>query len=91
MITLQDCIALCGLNEAEVMAIAEHEHVPEIVAAGLAEALLKRAHGADAVRHMIISNIQTANARGDQRHAVELLHCLKHFLEEHPEAAPGQN
>lgn len=53
MITLQDCIALCGLNEAEVMAIAEHQHVPEIVAAGLAESLLKRSHGVESVRHMI--------------------------------------
>ena len=35
MITLEDCIAFCGLTEEEVMALAEHEHVPEIVAAGL--------------------------------------------------------
>jgi hypothetical protein len=36
MISLEDCIALCGLKESEVLAIAEHEQVPEIVAAGLA-------------------------------------------------------
>jgi hypothetical protein len=30
MITLQDCIAMCDLDEAEVLAIAEHEHIPEI-------------------------------------------------------------
>jgi hypothetical protein len=29
MITVQDCIAICGLDEAEVLAIAEHEHVPD--------------------------------------------------------------
>jgi hypothetical protein len=29
MITLEDCIALCGLTEAQVLAIAEHEHLPE--------------------------------------------------------------
>ena len=35
MISLEDCIALCGLTEQEVMAIAEHEHVPEIAAAAI--------------------------------------------------------
>jgi hypothetical protein len=40
MITLEDCIGLCGLTEEEVLAIAEHEHVPEIAAAALAQYLL---------------------------------------------------
>jgi hypothetical protein len=90
MITLQDCIALCGLNEAEILAIAEHEHVPEIVATGLAEMLLKQAHGPERVRHMIVEDIKSAHARGDARHAVELLACLKRFLDDHPEAVPGR-
>ena len=89
MITIQDCIALCGLCEEEVLAIAEHEHIPEVVAAGLAEALLKRAHGSETIRHMIIDDIQAAHARGDKRHVAELLQCLKKFLDEHPEAVPN--
>ncbi len=89
MITLQDCIALCGLNEAEVLAIAEHEHLPVVVAAGLAEFLLKQHHGIEQVRHMIIDDIKTAHARGDAPHVRELLVCLKHFLDEHPEAIPN--
>ena len=40
MITLEDCIGLCGLTEEEVLAIAEHEHLPEIAATALAEYLL---------------------------------------------------
>ena len=43
MITLEDCIALCGLTEQEVMAIAEHEHVPEIAAAAIGRYLLNGA------------------------------------------------
>jgi hypothetical protein len=35
MITLQDCIDLCGLDEDEVAAISEHEHIPEIAATAL--------------------------------------------------------
>lgn len=89
MITLQDCIALCGLSEAEVLAIAEHEHVPEVVAAGLAETLLRQPHGPERVRHIIIEDIRAAQARGDKRHAYELLVCLKHFLDTHPEAMPN--
>lgn len=92
MITLEDCIALCGLSREEVQAIAEHEHIPEVVAAGLAEVLLMQQHGTETVRHMIVDDIQAANARGDTRRACELFVCLKHFMAEHPEAcgsAPG--
>ena len=91
MITIQDCIAFCGLTEEEVLAIAEHEHVPEIVAAGLAETLLKQADGAVKVRHMIIDDIRVAHQRGDKRHVSELLVCLKHFLDSHPEAIPSSD
>ena len=28
MISIEDCVALCGLTKEEVHAIAEHEHVP---------------------------------------------------------------
>ena len=40
MISLEDCIGLCGLDEDEVAAISEHEHIPEIAAAALANYLL---------------------------------------------------
>ena len=36
MISLEDCIGMCGLDENEVAAISEHEHIPEISAAALA-------------------------------------------------------
>jgi hypothetical protein len=39
MITLEDCVTFCGLTEEEVLAIAEHEHMPEIAAAAFAEYL----------------------------------------------------
>ena len=90
MISWHDCIALCGFNEAEVRAIAEHEHVPDVVAASLANSLLKQAHGIEAVRHMIVEDIKAAHDSGDYRHARELVACLQHFLNEHPEAVPGE-
>ena len=85
MITLEDCIAFCGLTEQEVLAIAEHEHIPEVAAAALAEYLLDRPKGADQIRNMICEDIRAALDRGDTNHAAELVSALRHFLERHPE------
>jgi hypothetical protein len=85
MITLDDCIALCGLSEAEVLAIAEHEHVPEIVAAAMAEHLLKQRRGAGKIHEMIVEDMRAALQRGDRRHAAELFAALRHFTKTHPE------
>ncbi|MEW5963916.1 MAG: hypothetical protein AB1749_10185 [Pseudomonadota bacterium] len=84
VVTLEDCIAFCGLAEAEVLAIAEHEHIPEIAAAALAECLLAEPHGPERIAHMIRDDIRAALARGDRRHAREVLLALRHFLSEHP-------
>lgn len=85
MITLEDCIAFSGLTEAEVLAIAEHEHVPEMAAAALAEYLLKQRHGAEKIHKMIVEDIRDALQRGDRDHARELFAALRHFLATHPE------
>lgn len=91
MITLEDCIAMCGLTEEEVLAIAEHEHVPEIAAAGLAEYLLNQEHGAEKIRDMIVDDIRHAMDRDDEAHARELFGVLRHFVSTHPEAVePGE-
>ena len=90
MISLEDCIAMCGLTEEEVLAIAEHEHIPEIAAAALAQYLLKRPHGPLEVRQMIVDDVRAAQARNDQQHVQTLLHVLHHYLREHPEARPDQ-
>ena len=86
MITLEDCIALCGLTEEEVLAIAEHEHLPEIIASALAQHLLHQSQGLERIRNMIIDDVRAAQARRDNRHVQTLLHVLHHFLRNHPEA-----
>jgi hypothetical protein len=53
MITLEDCIGLCGLTEEEVLAIAEHEQLPEIAATALGQYLLSLEHGTEKVRDII--------------------------------------
>ena len=86
MISLEDCLALCGLSEAEVMALAEHEHVPEIVAASLGNHLLCQADGDRRIGAMIADDVTMAMARGDQRHAQELRATLLDFVASHPDA-----
>lgn len=54
MISLEDCIAFSDLDEDEVAAIGEHEHIPDIAATALANYLLKQPHGGDAIRKMIV-------------------------------------
>ncbi len=88
MITLEDCVGMCGLTEEEVLAIAEHEHLPEIAAAALAEYLLSQEHGSEAIRDMIVDDIRRAGLQGKKRDVVTLLHVLHHFLKTHPEARP---
>ena len=91
MITLEDCVGLCGLTEEEVLAIAEHEHLPEIAATALAQYLLSQQHGSEKVRDMIVDDIRQAQQRGDKQHVLTLLHVLHHFLKTHPEAEPAQH
>jgi hypothetical protein len=90
MISYEDCIALCGLSQEEIQAIAEHEHVPEIVAASMAQYLLNQSRGCEAIRDMIIEDVRVAQGRGDRDHVQSLLHVLHHFLRDHPEARPDR-
>ncbi len=89
MITLDDCIALCGLSEEEVLAVAEHEHIPEIAATGLAECLLMSKDGQQKIGEMIVDDIRAAQGMGDRAHVARLLHALHHFLRKYPQACPG--
>jgi hypothetical protein len=89
MISREDCIALCGLDEDEVAALSEHEHIPEIAATALANYLLRQPHGGETIRGMIIDDIHKALDAGRVKHASELFMALRHFLSEHPEARTG--
>jgi hypothetical protein len=91
MITLEDCIGFCGLTEEEVLAIAEHEHLPEIVATALARYLLSHEHGSEEIRDMIMDDIRQAQLGSDKEHVLALLHVLHHFLKTHPEATPSHH
>ena len=87
MLTIQDCIELSELSEEEVLAIAEHEHVPEMLAVEMGAYLVHTPAGEKRIKRMIIDDIEAARARGDREHVVMLKMVLKHFLEHHAKAA----
>lgn len=86
VLTLQDCIALCDLTEAEVDAIAEHEHLPEMLAAEMAYYIIHSPDGVPKMRRIIEDDIRDAAKRGDLEHASKLLAVLRHFIETHPDS-----
>ena len=85
MLTYQDCVALCGLNRQEVEAIAEHEHIPPIVATELGNYLCRNAEGELCIQRFILDDIAAAEHRHDQHHVNVLRAVLRHFVATHPQ------
>ena len=81
MLTIDDCIALSGLTEAEISAIAEHEHIPFTQAAVLGRCLACDERGLDTLKFMILNDIWAAERRGDLDHARELIQTLQNYTE----------
>jgi S-ribosylhomocysteine lyase LuxS involved in autoinducer biosynthesis len=83
MLTLQDCIELSDLSEEEILAIAEHEHIPEMLAVEMGNYLAHTASGEKRIKRMIVDDIAHAKETGDVKHAAVLKSVLKHFVAEH--------
>jgi hypothetical protein len=86
MITIEDCIGLSGLTKEEVDAIAEHEHLPEIVATELGSCLVATEVGQSEIRRMIEDDIAEASEHEHHKRAAALKIVLGHFLREHKSA-----
>lgn len=91
MLTLEDCLCLCELTEAEIKAIAAHEHIPEIAAAEMGEYLMHRPGGPPLIKDMIRDDIEAAGARGDAQEVLRLKLVLRHFVETYLAAGNGGN
>ena len=81
MLTLEDCIALSGLTREEIDAIAEHEHLPEIIAMEMGAYLLQLPEGGKAIKGIIRDDIARARMHGDYVHSAKLKLVLRHFIE----------
>ncbi len=84
MLTREDCLALCELTEGEVAAIAEHEHVPEMIAMEMGQYLCHTPDGEARIERMIIDDIKAARSAGNIAHTAKLVGVLRHFVEHHP-------
>ena len=84
MLTLEDCIALSGLTEDEVEAIALHEHIPVIAATELANYLCHSTEGELCIKAMIKDDIAGAIAAADAHRALALKLVLRTFVLQHP-------
>src|SRR5688500_20161435 len=85
MLTFDDCVALCELTEQEIAAIAEHEHLPMIVAAELGSYLIQGPDGALRVKRIILDDMLAAGRVGASTHALTLKLVRRHGVERHPE------
>jgi len=85
MLTYKDCLDLCDLTQAEIKAIGEHEHLTDIAALELGQYLIEGAGGEQRIKAIILEDIQSAERRGDMKHALKLKLVLRHFVQTHPD------
>jgi hypothetical protein len=84
MLSFEDCVAFCDLTEEEIDAIAQHEGIPELPAAELGAALLRRPDGIARIRAMILDDIAEAQRHRNYGRSARLKLVLRHFMECHP-------
>jgi hypothetical protein len=87
MLTLRDCLELSELSEDEVHLIAEHEHIPEIVAAELGNELLHSADGVTTIKAYILDCVEHARRTGEFARADALYAIYRRFDAAHPTSA----
>jgi hypothetical protein len=83
MLTFEDCVALCGLSEDEILAIAEHERIPVIVASEMANYLVTLPDGEVRIKTIIKDDLSAARDRGDREHELALRCVLRNFILNH--------
>ena len=84
MLSLEDCLGMCDLTEEEVLAIAEHEHIPEMAAVQLGNYLVHTPEGEMRIKAIIRDDIAEARSCGDRMRELGLKLVLRNFVLEHP-------
>ncbi len=93
MLSLQDCLDLTELSDAELAAIARHEKIPPIVALELGHHLIQTAGGVETLRQFILDDIMSAQRQNRCGDCEEFSRTLADYNEKHPErreAPPDQ-
>ncbi len=84
MLTLEDCIALSGLTEEEILVIASHERIPEIAAVELGNYLVRSIDGEWLIKAMIRDDIAHAVSGGNRERELALKMVLRNYICTHP-------
>jgi hypothetical protein len=84
MLTLEDCISLCDLTEDEVLAIAQHERIPELAAAEMGNYLVHTPDGELVIKSMIRDDILAACACANLDRELALKLVLRNYIVQHP-------
>jgi hypothetical protein len=84
MLSAQDVFDFCDLDRGEIDAIAEHEHVPTMIAAEMSESLLCTPEGVFRLHSMILENMQHAMEAGHFEHVKDLAKTYEHLQRTHP-------
>jgi len=84
MLSLEDCLGLCDLTEAEVLVIAHHERIPEIAAVELGNYLVHTPEGELRIKSIIRDDIAVARMSGDRAGELALKALLRNFVLQHP-------
>ena len=85
MLTLKDCMGMSGLEDDEIEAIAEHEHIPEIAATEMGSYLLSTSDGRRRIKQMLIDDLVHACEIGNARRANGLRRVISNYVAHHPD------
>ena len=84
MLSINDLLDYSELDQTEIEAIAEHEHIPLPVAIELGDHLLHTVEGVRKLHTMVIDNMQHAVEHGNYEHANGLAATYLHLQRTHP-------
>ena len=80
ILTVQECVDMSELGNEAIRAIAEHEHIPEVVAAELGQALLKATGGIAEIRRILEENLDLAVQAGEPDKINDCKRVLEQFI-----------
>ena len=79
-LTVQECVDMSELANEAIRAIAEHEHIPEVVAAELGQELLKATGGIAEIRRILEASLELAVRAGEQDKINDRKRVLERFI-----------
>ena len=88
-LSLQDCLDMSDLSDAELLAIARHEKIPPIVALELGHRLIQTPEGVETLRQFILDDILGAQRNNRCRECEQFSRALADYSERYPEERPA--